>query len=35
VITQQYPGKNIRYTIEVTIQETENNIFIIEKNCTV
>ena len=27
VIRKQYPGKNVRYTIEVTIQETENNIF--------
>jgi 6-pyruvoyltetrahydropterin/6-carboxytetrahydropterin synthase len=35
VIRKQYPGKNIRYTIEVTIQETENNIFIIEKQVTV
>lgn len=35
VIRKQYPGKNIRYTIEVTIQETENNIFIIEKPVTV
>jgi 6-pyruvoyltetrahydropterin/6-carboxytetrahydropterin synthase len=31
VIRKQYPGKGIRYTIEVTIQETENNIFVIEK----
>jgi 6-pyruvoyltetrahydropterin/6-carboxytetrahydropterin synthase len=35
VIRKQYPGKNVRYTIEVTIQETENNIFIIEKQVTV
>lgn len=35
VIRTQYPGKNIRYTIEVTIQETENNIFMIEKQVTV
>jgi 6-pyruvoyltetrahydropterin/6-carboxytetrahydropterin synthase len=35
VIRKQYPGRNIRYTIEVTIQETENNIFIIEKQVTV
>jgi 6-pyruvoyltetrahydropterin/6-carboxytetrahydropterin synthase len=35
VIRRQYPGKGVRYTIEVTIQETENNIFIIEKQCTV
>ena len=31
VIKKQYPGKNVRYTIEVMIQETENNIFIVEK----
>ena len=35
VIRKQYPGKNVRYTIEVTIQETENNIFVIEKAVTV
>jgi 6-pyruvoyltetrahydropterin/6-carboxytetrahydropterin synthase len=35
VIKKQYPGKNIRYTIEVTIQETENNIFQVEKEVTI
>ena len=35
LIKKQYPGRGIRYTIEVTIQETENNIFIIEKTVTV
>jgi 6-pyruvoyltetrahydropterin/6-carboxytetrahydropterin synthase len=35
VIRKQYPGKNVRYTVEVTIQETENNIFIIEKTVTI
>ena len=35
VIQKQYPGRNVRYTVEVTIQETENNIFIIEKQVTV
>jgi hypothetical protein len=35
VIRKQYPGKNVRYTVEVTIQETENNIFIIEKQVTI
>jgi 6-pyruvoyltetrahydropterin/6-carboxytetrahydropterin synthase len=35
VIQNQYPGKGVRYTIEVTIQETENNIFIIEKTVTI
>lgn len=31
LIRQQYPGKGIGYTVEVTIQETENNTFIVEK----
>lgn len=35
VITRQYPGKGVRYTIEVTIQETENNIFVIERAVTI
>ena len=35
VIRKQYAGRNVRYTIEVTIQETENNIFIIEKTITI
>jgi 6-pyruvoyltetrahydropterin/6-carboxytetrahydropterin synthase len=35
VIRKQYPGKNVRYTVEVTIQETENNIFMIEKQVTI
>lgn len=35
VIRKQYPGKDVRYTVEVTIQETENNIFIIEKQVTI
>src|SRR5688500_11129793 len=35
VIRKQYPGRGVRYTIEVTIQETENNIFIIEKPFTI
>lgn len=35
VIRKQYPDKQIRYTVEVTIQETENNIFIIEKQVTI
>ena len=35
VIRRQYPAKNVRYTIEVTIQETENNIFVIEKQVTI
>jgi 6-pyruvoyltetrahydropterin/6-carboxytetrahydropterin synthase len=35
VIRKQYPGKGVRYTVEVMIQETENNIFVIEKQITV
>jgi 6-pyruvoyltetrahydropterin/6-carboxytetrahydropterin synthase len=35
VIQNQYPGKGVRYTVEVTIQETENNVFIIEKDVTI
>jgi 6-pyruvoyltetrahydropterin/6-carboxytetrahydropterin synthase len=35
VIRKQYPGRGVRYTVEVTIQETENNIFIIEKQLTI
>jgi 6-pyruvoyltetrahydropterin/6-carboxytetrahydropterin synthase len=35
VIKKQYPGRAVRYTIEVTIQETENNIFVIERAVTV
>ena len=35
LIKKQYPGRGIRYTIEVTIQETENNIFLVEKSVTV
>lgn len=35
LIKKQYPGRGVRYTIEVTIQETENNIFMIEKTVTV
>jgi 6-pyruvoyltetrahydropterin/6-carboxytetrahydropterin synthase len=35
VIRKQYPGRNVRYTIEVTIQETENNIFQVEKTITI
>ena len=29
LIKKQYPGRGITYTIEVLIQETENNIFIV------
>jgi 6-pyruvoyltetrahydropterin/6-carboxytetrahydropterin synthase len=35
LIKKQYPGRGVRYSIEVTIQETENNIFVVEKTVTV
>jgi 6-pyruvoyltetrahydropterin/6-carboxytetrahydropterin synthase len=35
LIRKQYPGRGVGYTIEVTIQETENNIFVVEKTVTV
>jgi 6-pyruvoyltetrahydropterin/6-carboxytetrahydropterin synthase len=35
VIAKQYPGKGVRYTIEVSIQETENNTFVVEKAVTI
>jgi 6-pyruvoyltetrahydropterin/6-carboxytetrahydropterin synthase len=35
LIQQQYPGRGIRYIIEVIIQETENNTFIVDKAVTV
>lgn len=35
VIRQQYPNRNIRYAIEVSIQETENNLFIVDKSVTI
>jgi 6-pyruvoyltetrahydropterin/6-carboxytetrahydropterin synthase len=35
LIRKQYPGQRVRYTVEVTIQETENNIFVVEKAVTI
>jgi len=35
LIRKQYPGQGVRYTVEVTIQETENNIFVVEKDVTI
>lgn len=35
LIRKQYPGRGVRYTIEVIIQETENNIFVVEKSVTI
>ncbi|MFN8059064.1 MAG: 6-carboxytetrahydropterin synthase, partial [Vicinamibacterales bacterium] len=34
-IAQKFPDRHVRYTVEVTIQETENNFFIVEKVATV
>ena len=31
LIQTKYPGRSIRYTIEVRIQETDHNIFVIQK----
>ena len=30
VIEHQYPGRGIKYYVELTLQETENNIFVVE-----
>ncbi|MEZ5416662.1 MAG: 6-carboxytetrahydropterin synthase [Vicinamibacterales bacterium] len=35
LIRRQYPGRGIEYRIEVTIQETDNNCFVVEKPATV
>jgi 6-pyruvoyltetrahydropterin/6-carboxytetrahydropterin synthase len=35
LIKKKFPGQSIKYTIEVTIQETENNFFVVEKVVTV
>ncbi len=35
LIRKQYPGQGVHYTVEVTIQETENNIFMVEKALTI
>ncbi|OFW36211.1 MAG: hypothetical protein A3J29_03175 [Acidobacteria bacterium RIFCSPLOWO2_12_FULL_67_14b] len=35
LIKAKYPGRAICYTIAVRIQETENNIFVVEKSVTV
>jgi len=35
LIQKQYSGKGVRYIVEVTIQETENNTFIVEKAVTI
>jgi 6-pyruvoyl-tetrahydropterin synthase len=35
LIAGQYPGRGLAYRIEVTIQETENNFFVVEKSVTI
>jgi 6-pyruvoyltetrahydropterin/6-carboxytetrahydropterin synthase len=35
LIRKKFPGHSIKYLIEVTIQETENNFFVVEKTVTV
>ena len=35
LIEKQYPGRGVRYTIDVLIQETENNLFGLEKAVTI
>lgn len=35
LIRAQYPGRGLAYRVEVTIQETENNFFIVDKTATV
>ena len=35
LIGQQYHGRGIVYRVEVTIQETENNLFLVDKTATV
>ncbi len=34
-IQEKFPGRDVEYTIEVLIQETENNIFVVEKTARV
>jgi 6-pyruvoyltetrahydropterin/6-carboxytetrahydropterin synthase len=35
VIAAKYPGRGLTYRIEVTVQETENNIFAVERPVTI
>lgn len=35
LIRRKYPERKIDYTIEVSIQETENNMFVVQKTVTV
>ena len=34
-IRAKYPGRGLDYRIEVTIQETENNFFVVEKHAVI
>ena len=34
-IRDKFPGHGVAYTVEVLIQETENNIFVVEKVATI
>lgn len=34
-IRDKFPGHDVTYTVEVLIQETENNIFVVEKTVTI
>jgi 6-pyruvoyltetrahydropterin/6-carboxytetrahydropterin synthase len=35
LIKAKYPGRSLRYNVEVRIQETENNIFVVDKSVVV
>lgn len=35
VIERQYPAKGLAYHVELTVQETENNIFVLETDFTI
>jgi 6-pyruvoyl-tetrahydropterin synthase len=35
LIRARYPGRGLAYRIDVTIQETDNNLFVVEKTATV
>lgn len=35
LIVRQYPGRGLTYRVVVTIQETDNNLFVVDKAATV
>lgn len=35
VITKQYPDRGIAYHLEITIQETENNVFVVDRDVVI